>query len=241
MPNHTLNQYNDIAEEYQKSDTKPDKLFSILPTVLHIAGDLKNKIILDLGCGDGFFTRPLAEDVSTHVFGIDNSEKQIELAKTAPMQNIQYILGDIFIDALPNADIINVPFVLNYCQNANELSSFFRRLYDKLNTNGKVIFVYDLPTNQDLKRFGAQKKLTEDKDGAAIEIDIYNNDAFLCTLYAIYFKTSTIKELLEKNRFQNIAEHRHVISKEGEELLGEDFWKGYEENCELGYITAEKL
>jgi hypothetical protein len=32
----TLNEFNDIADLYNESHTKPDKIFSILPTILEI-------------------------------------------------------------------------------------------------------------------------------------------------------------------------------------------------------------
>jgi len=50
------NDYSTLAHSYQKTDAKPDKKYSILPTVLMIAGDSSGKTVLDLGCGSGFFT-----------------------------------------------------------------------------------------------------------------------------------------------------------------------------------------
>jgi predicted RNA methylase len=39
------------VKAYQQTDEKPDKLYSHLPTVLEIAGDLRGQTVLDLGCG----------------------------------------------------------------------------------------------------------------------------------------------------------------------------------------------
>lgn len=49
------NNYNGIAEQYKKSDVKPDKQYSILSTTLKMIGDVQGKTVLDLGCWNGFF------------------------------------------------------------------------------------------------------------------------------------------------------------------------------------------
>jgi 2-polyprenyl-3-methyl-5-hydroxy-6-metoxy-1,4-benzoquinol methylase len=76
----STNDYNKLGFKYRESGDKPDKFFSILPTVMRIIGDIRDKIVLDCGCGDGFFTEPLALAGAKQVIGIDNSTKQIELA-----------------------------------------------------------------------------------------------------------------------------------------------------------------
>ena len=81
----TINIYDkELAKTFRKSDVKPDKQFSFLPTVMSMMSDLSNKTVLDLGCGDGFFTIALANAGAKHVIGIDNAKEQITLreAKT---------------------------------------------------------------------------------------------------------------------------------------------------------------
>ena len=48
---------NSTPDKYSKSKEtfeKPDKKYSILPTVMHLLGNLKGKTVLDLGCGFGY-------------------------------------------------------------------------------------------------------------------------------------------------------------------------------------------
>jgi SAM-dependent methyltransferase len=236
------NKYNELAEKYQESDAKPDKLYSILPTVLKLVGDVENKTILDLGCGNGFFTRELARIQSAKVIGIDNSEKQIEIAKQQPRKNIEYIIADIFNDNLPNSDIVVAPFIINYPKTVSELKSFLNRLYISLSNNGHLVVVVDVPTGKDLKRYGASKKIIGPaEDEAPLEINLYNGDNFICTLYATYFQKETIQAIIEEVGFKNIHWHQPIVSEEGKQKYGEDFWQGYVEESELGYLTAEKL
>lgn len=45
--------YNNIAENYDKNRHKARNDYTELPTVISLAGDVKNKRILDAGCGLG--------------------------------------------------------------------------------------------------------------------------------------------------------------------------------------------
>lgn len=236
-----LNDYNKLSESYQQTDVKPDKQFSTLPTVLKIAGNFEDKIILDLGCGSGFFSNEFARNGAKKVIGIDNSAEQINLAKKNPPENTEYILADIFKEKLPAADIVVAPYVVNYATDINQLTKLFQNIYDSLNANGKLIIVVDLPEGKDLKKFGAIKKgLGEKVDGAKIEINLFNDEKSICTLNAVYFLPSTLENTLRLVGFDNIDWYKPIVSDEGVEKFGEDFWRGYVESPELGYLTATK-
>lgn len=240
--NRGLNDYNALAARYKKSDVKHDKQYSILPTVLKMVGDCKGKVILDIGCGTGFFTLPLAERGAKKVYGVDNSRVQLDLAaKMAKHPAIQYVESDVFVDAIPPIDIVVAPFVVNYAATVSILKYFFQKLYNSLNDHGKVVFVVDLPSGENLTRFGARKKFVgEEKDEALIQIDLFNHKEKICTLTAIYFSKETITSLLKTLGFKDVTWHTPIVSEEVIKLLGSDFWKDYVSNPELGYIVAKK-
>src|SRR3989344_3852465 len=121
------NDYNKLADDYQKTAEKPDKKYSILPTVLKLAGNLRGKTVVDFGCGDGYFTRELAQNAD-RVIGLDNSEEQINLANQQPVPNVKYELQDIFKSNLPQMDVAVVPFVVNYAKSTEQLESFFQSI-----------------------------------------------------------------------------------------------------------------
>jgi ubiquinone/menaquinone biosynthesis C-methylase UbiE len=54
------------------------------------------QIVLDVGCGDGFFTRLLAES-GGHVIGLDNSDAFLQHASAAASDetNIEFVKGDV--------------------------------------------------------------------------------------------------------------------------------------------------
>lgn len=237
-----LNDYNNLAPTYQKTNEKPDKKYSILPTVLSLVGDIQNKTVLDLGTGDGFFASALAGKNPLKVIGIDNSAEQIKLSNLNKKEEIlEYKLGDIFKDTLPISDVVVAPFVLNYCSSVNGLEAFFLNIHKSLINGGRLLLVLDLPNGQNLKRFGAVKTLKgKAEDATPLEISLFNNETLICTLNAFYFTSETISKLLEKVGFTDVEWHTPIIDSEGIKTLGNDFWAGYVEDCELGYVTAIK-
>lgn len=234
-----LNDYDKLALDFRKSDAKPDKQFSILPTVLKLIGSPEDKTVLDLGCGDGFFTHAIAKLGAKMVIGIDNSKEQIKLANANPRENVTFQDGDIFKDTLPPADIVLSPFVVNYAESVPDVEFLLKNIYGALSNKGKVVLVVDLPKDQDLKKFGSIKTLQGPPvDGTKIKIDLYNSDKLICTLFSHYFTPTTLENTLKKVGFKNVAWHKPIISEDGLQKFGKEFWKDYPDNSELGYITA---
>ena len=235
------NNPNEFAEQYQRTLTKPDKLFSTLPTVLKLAGDCKDKVVVDLGCGSGFFTNEFAKKGAKKVVGVDNSREQLQRAKRNQLKNVEYMLGNIFEQSLPVADIILAPYVINYATDKKQLVKLFQHIHQSLNPNGILIGVVDLPEGRDLKKFGAIKEMKGKKtDGAQIKTKLYNKGKYICTLNAVYFTPPTLEHALQSVGFESITWQRPIISSNGLKKLGEKFWNGYCEAPELGYITAIK-
>ncbi len=243
-----MNNYNVLSKAYQKTDVKPDKLFSILPTTLHLLKPLSGKYVLDVGCGSGFFSRAIAKDGAHRVYGIDNCIRQIRKAKKNNGEKIVYFLADMFNSQLPRCDIINAPFVINYAKSISKLKCLLTRFYNSLNYGGKFLAVVDLPDIKQKtdgierkKAFGAVKKFSGKlKDGTRINILLYNNKKYICRLTSYYYSKETLGDILRNVGFSNIKWHKPFVSKQGKTLFGADFWKYYKEYCELGYVTAKK-
>ncbi len=236
-----FNGYNLLAENYDKSNVKEDKLYSILPTVLFLSGDLRNKIVSDLGCGAGFFTVPLFKKGAHKVYGLDNSIEQLNLAKKYGLQGIEYKKLDIFQNPIPESDVIIAPFVSNYSRTIPILKHFFNQIFESLTDEGRLVLVVDLPNGKSLQKFGAEKSfINGKKDEGKISIKLFSQNKPICELEAVYFKPETIEKTLKEVGFNNIHWNNPIISNQGKKILGKDFWEGYIDDPELGYLTAEK-
>lgn len=236
-----LNNYNKIADIYKESNTKPDKLYSILPTVLDIMKNrcISPKVITDLGCGDGFFTFPLSRMYKdAKVIGMDNSEAQIEKAqqnkKKLHLEQTTFVKSDIFKDSIRLSDIIAAPFVFGYCTE-DELKTFLIKLKNSLCPGGVLVIVLDDPKGIDNRKYGAKKTVVDD----SLEIELYDNSQkYITTLHAIYHYPKSFVAILEEVGFINITVHNPIISDEGLQKYGQEWWGDYVKHSELYYISC---
>jgi toxoflavin synthase len=64
---------------------------------LRLIGDPTGKKVIDIACGEGFYTRMIRQRGAAKVTGVDLSEKMIGLARASEAQEplgIDYIVGD---------------------------------------------------------------------------------------------------------------------------------------------------
>jgi 2-polyprenyl-3-methyl-5-hydroxy-6-metoxy-1,4-benzoquinol methylase len=88
------------------------------PCVERLLGDVKGKMLLDVGCGEGYLSRYYAQK-GANVTGVDISESLIEICRSHTSNNIEYHVGsicdldfisDMTYDAvLCNLVLLNVP------------------------------------------------------------------------------------------------------------------------------------
>jgi len=232
-----MNDFNELASDYERSLEKPDKKYSILPTILDLAVPLKERIISDLGCGSGFFAEAFLKEGAKRVYGIDNSEKQLKRAKQR--KNITYLLQDIFTNQIPFSDIISAPFVINYANSACHLKQLLRNIYESLNKKGKLIGAIDLPNNsynqkilKKRKKWGATKKIlrvnANSLEFPIIEITLFDKSEEICKLHSSFISPSLLESILEQKGFQDIVWHNPIISQEGLNKFDMPFWQDYQ-------------
>ncbi|MBI2595297.1 glycosyltransferase [Candidatus Daviesbacteria bacterium] len=108
--------------------------------------------ILDLGCGEGTFTKYLAEtSQNRQVIGIDYSIGRISKAKIGVMnkQNIKFILGDILKISYPKCDAVVLSDTLHHFNHKNQ-KFILTKCYKALRTDG-MILIRDVNPDGSLK------------------------------------------------------------------------------------------
>lgn len=89
--------YDPIAEQYQRSKQQPWRGHIEAFTLTGLIGDPAGKAVIDIACGDGFYTRMIRQRGAAKVTGVDLSEKMVGLARASEAQQrlgIDYIVGD---------------------------------------------------------------------------------------------------------------------------------------------------
>jgi 2-polyprenyl-3-methyl-5-hydroxy-6-metoxy-1,4-benzoquinol methylase len=78
--------YDPIAEQYKRSKQQPWRTYIEAFTLMEIIGDPQGKSVLDIACGEGFYSRLLRQYGARKVVGIDLSARMIALVHTLPNQ-----------------------------------------------------------------------------------------------------------------------------------------------------------
>ena len=120
--------------------------------------ELKNKKILDIGCGGGIFSEELSK-LGARVTGIDSSKKSVSIAKQHAKENkldIEYINGSILdTEDLKKFDCI---VCFEMIEHINEPSKLIEKI-DNLSTKGTHLFMSTI--NRNLKSFVFAKIMAE--------------------------------------------------------------------------------
>ena len=137
--------WNNVSDWYDElltgSDTYQSKV--ILPNLLRLVGAKKGMKILDLACGQGFFSEAFVRE-GAEVIGVDISANLIKIAKenvsgakffVAPAHEMSFI-SDHSIDAV----IITLAI-----QNIENISGVFREAKRVLSPTGKMFLVLNHP------------------------------------------------------------------------------------------------
>src|SRR5213594_1197728 len=92
--------WNAIADEWiAHADTNDYRNHYLMPRMLAMLGDVRERRVLDLGCGEGGYARELHRR-GAHVTGVDGSERLIEVARERAQAEA---IGVPFVHANVNA------------------------------------------------------------------------------------------------------------------------------------------
>ena len=136
------------------------------PVIFRTLGDIRGKSLLDLACGDGFYTRRFrTECAADPVMGIDLSPKSIEQAEAIEQREplgIEYRVGDVVELELGRRrfDVATAIHLLHYLENASEIETALRGIYDLLSDRGHFVTMIANP-EFDLNKHDASDSKTK--------------------------------------------------------------------------------
>lgn len=107
--------------------------------------DVKDKTVLDLGCGFGWHCRYAREEQANFVVGVDKSEKMIQRAiEMTKDPFISYIHSSIEDIDFPGSrfDVVISSLAFHYLKSFNSIS---KKVYDYLKPGGSFVFSVEHP------------------------------------------------------------------------------------------------
>ncbi len=234
---YSSNKYSNI------SSIDPSKKYVQYPSSLALLGNIRDKVILDIGCGDGILTRQIALK-GAQVYGYDNAKKQIEIAQKEEVklrQGIKYYVSNP-VDFKINlkADKVIATLVLPAAQNLQELENFFKSASNYLGVGGVFISINLNPDFKPSKTIAYNRRFTKLPD-EKIKIEFFeNNQKFKFSILDSDFSFKEYEAAAKRAGFKKVQWKKLKISEEGIQALGKNFWEGYEDNCPYIGLCANK-
>jgi len=150
MSNNTS--YDDFANEYDLTMGNSGDFFhknTCDPALLKVIGEVKDKTIYDLGCGNGYLSRYLIKQGTKEIWASDISPKLIEIAKSEypnPDNKIKYFVNEATnFKEVPqdHFDLVFMNMVIHYVEDIPKLA---KGLFSVLKNKSRFVFTIYNPT-----------------------------------------------------------------------------------------------
>lgn len=242
--------YDPIAKNYKQVRENLAYKYVETYTYLNKLGNLSGKSILDLGCGEGIFSRNFKQQGAAQVVGVDISSKMIELAKEEEARTplgIEYIVGDMRdLGKIGSFDLVGAAFSLNHAQTKEELRAMCQTIYDNLKPDCRFVCLNNnldqpIESYERVTKYGCTKNpLSSLEEGTPISVYVFEVNGEKISIDDYYLSKEIYEWAFREVGFKEINWYKPMVSPEGIREFGEDFWKDLLENPSMSLIECQK-
>jgi SAM-dependent methyltransferase len=137
--------YDPIAEQYKRAKQQPWRAYIEAFSLMSWSVNPTGKAVIDIACGEGFYTRMIRQRGAAKVTGVDLSEKMIGLARADEAQQrlgVDYIVGDgRDLGIAAYYDLAVAANFLNYVHDRAELNTMCSGIARCLKPGGRFVTV----------------------------------------------------------------------------------------------------
>ncbi len=137
----------EFLSKYMKRRTRKDSPNNAIegPIIYELIGDFKDKVILDLGCGDGSFGKELLDQGAKFFTGVEGSEQMAASASihlSGESGAIHHKTMESYMYQEEAFDIVTSRFAIHYVADIQQL---FHKVHRTLKAGGKFVFSVQHP------------------------------------------------------------------------------------------------
>ncbi|MBA4186672.1 MAG: class I SAM-dependent methyltransferase [Planctomycetaceae bacterium] len=242
-----MTNYDPIAALYQLSKQQPWRTHIEAFTFLGLIGDPTGKAVLDVACGEGFYTRMMRQRGAAKVMGVDLSAGMVELARkqeTEHQLGIDYQIGDARNLAFTaEYDLVIAAYLLNYARDRSELRAMCNGIARCLKPGGRFVTVNTNPATHfpsvpSYRKYGFEASTGgEWREGTPIQWKFYLEDRTF-EIENYHLNLAAHEEALKAAGFQNIRWHGPQLSPEGQKAYGAEFWSLLLTECPVAFLEC---
>jgi SAM-dependent methyltransferase len=228
--------YDKIARQYKVSKGLPFREYIEWYSYNKMLGDISQKSVLDLACGEGFYTRRIKRKGADTVVGVDISGKMIRLAKQQEQNHplgIDYILGDVMaLGSIGNFDLVVASYLLNYAQTNEQLLKMCQTIAANLKSGSRFVGINNNPDQPPesfpiCEKYGFTKSISGPlKEGAAITYEFFRGGQKF-SFDNFYLSRNTHEWAVKQVGLNPIQWHKIEVSPDGLKIFGQEFWQDF--------------
>lgn len=228
--------YDPIAEQYQRAKQQPWRTHVEAFGLMALVGDPAGLSVMDVACGEGFYTRMLRRKGASKVTGVDLSEAMIGLARRQEAEHglgVEYLVGDARrLAPEERCDLVVAAYLLNYARDREELRAMCAGVARCLKPGGRFVTVncnpaLAFPSAPSYRKYGFETGVAgEWREGAPIKWTFHLDDGpFEIENY--HLSVATHEDALRSAGFREARWRRPGLSPEGKADDGEGFWADF--------------
>jgi toxoflavin synthase len=241
--------YDPIAEQYKRSKQQPWRTHIEAFGLLQLLGDPTGLSVLDMACGEGFYTRMARQRGAAKVTGVDLSEGMIQLARKqedAHRLGIEYLVADARrFEPASAYDTVVAAYLLNYARDRQELQAMCDGIARCLKPGGRFITVngsccLDFSTAPSFRKYGFETAVIgEWCEGAPITWTFFLDDGEF-TIENYHLDQAAYEAAFRAAGFRDIRWHEPQLSAEGEAVQKRIFWTDFLNHSPITLIECHK-
>lgn len=239
--------YDPIAEQYKRSKQQPWRTHVEAHTLLNLIGDPAGLSVLDVACGEGFYTRQIRERGAVHVTGVDLSAAMIDLARQQELQHqqgIEYLIGDArHLQLADQYDLVVAAYLLNYAQDRDELLAMSAGIAQCIKPGGRFVTVncspaLHFPAAPSYRRYGFETSVIgEFRAGAPIKW-LFHLDDGTFEIENYYHDQSIHEAVFQAAGFRQTIWHSPQLCSTGLAQFGADYWAPLQAAPPIAFIEC---
>ena len=208
-----MEEYDAIADAYRDSKRLPFREYIERYTLFEMLGDVRGEKVLDMACGDGFYTRLLKRAGASDVTGVDVSAEMIRLAE---QEERRHPLGCVYLhqdvtafEPSGSVDLVVGMYLLNYARTGEQLRRVCQVCHDALRPGGRFVGFNDNVRNPprgtvSWKKYGLEKSCAPlPKEGDVVLYTVTNDDGRQFKFKNFFLTPETYREAFQAAGFQD--------------------------------------
>jgi len=241
--------YDRIAGQYKRAKLQPWRTHIERYTLLRLAGDVAGKAVIDLACGEGYYTRALRRQGAARVVGVDLSRAMIGLAEAEEARRplgVEYRVGDVRALEVPGEfDLVFAAYLLNYAHTAEELTQMCRAVAGALRPGGRFVTANSNPAEPTGhfpadRAYGFSRRIEgELVEGAPIVWEFFLPDGSF-EVINYYLGVETMEEAFRAAGLREVRWHAPEVSPEGLREFGREHWADFLAHPPVAFIECVK-